>query len=299
MHFHIQAGIGENHPFRSSGPIRERSILFQKKATTRNKNGSANGNGILWPSDFLPRSGVPLVQYRDEKISEGSAANTARLNLAIISHLFEIARKKWGMEGLANPVKSIRVPPPPKGRDRRLLPGEEELLMEACDSYKGDMPHIVRLAIETGMCRGEIAAMTGEMVDTKQRTITLLETMNGEKRIVPLSREAVRILSAFSRRIDRNIWGMTPDAITRAFLLILKRGREAYEKDCKEKRSKPDPKLFSDITLGKRSTLATSFLKVSESEGPSESYSFSTMSKSRINPPDKIFCCAEMSLSTR
>jgi len=53
---------------------------------------------------------VPLVQYRDEKISEGSAANTARLNLAIISHLFEIARKKWGMEGLANPVKSIRVP---------------------------------------------------------------------------------------------------------------------------------------------------------------------------------------------
>ncbi|MHB8422319.1 MAG: hypothetical protein ACYDAM_06045 [Leptospirales bacterium] len=55
-----------------------------------------------------------MRKYRDEKIAEGYAANTFRLNLTIISHLFEIARKEWGMEGLANPVKSIRVPPPPR-----------------------------------------------------------------------------------------------------------------------------------------------------------------------------------------
>ena len=42
---------------------------------------------------------------------------------------------------------------------------------------------------------------------------------------------------------------MTQDAITRAFLLILKRGRESYEKDCKERRSKPDPKLLTGITF--------------------------------------------------
>ena len=28
--------------------------------------------------------------------------------------------------------------------------------MKACDTYSGDMPHIVRLALETGMRRGEI-----------------------------------------------------------------------------------------------------------------------------------------------
>ncbi len=193
--------------------------------------------------------GADLAQYRDEKIAEGYAANTVRLNLAIISHLFEIARKEWGMEGLANPVKSIRVPPPPKGRDRRLLPGEEKILLEACDTYGGDMPPIVRLALETGMRRGEIASMTWEMVNIKKRTITLPETKNGEKRIVPLSREAVRILSALPRRIDGNVWGMTQDAITRAFLLILKRGRETYEKTCKEEGAKSDPKLLTDITF--------------------------------------------------
>ena len=81
--------------------------------------------------------------------------------------------------------------------------------MDACDSYKGDMPHIVRLTLETGTRRGKNASITWEMVNTKQRTITLPETKNGEKRIVPLSREAVRILSALPHRIDGNVWGMT------------------------------------------------------------------------------------------
>ena len=228
----------------------EKEVSSSKKGYNQERKRISQWNRHPLAIRFLATiRGADLAQYRDEKISEGYAANTIRLNLAIISHLFEIARKEWGMEGLANPVKSIRVPIPPKGRDRRLLPGEETILMEACDAYKGDMPTIVRLALETGMRRGEIASMTWEMVNIKQRTITLPETKNGEKRIVPLSREAVRILSDLPRRIDGNVWGMTQDAITRAFLLILKRGREAYENDCKEKRSKPDPKLLTDITF--------------------------------------------------
>ncbi|MHB8422318.1 MAG: tyrosine-type recombinase/integrase [Leptospirales bacterium] len=84
----------------------------------------------------------------------------------------------------------------------------------------------------------------------QSRERSLFRRRRTEKiRIVPLPREAVRILSTLPRRIDGNVWRMTQDAITRAFLLILKRGREAYEKDCKEKGSKPDPKLLSDITF--------------------------------------------------
>jgi integrase len=40
------------------------------------------------------------------------------------------------------------------------------------------------------------------MVDLKKRTVTLLETKNGKKRIVPLSQLAVRILADLPRRID-------------------------------------------------------------------------------------------------
>ena len=59
------------------------------------------------------------------------------------------------MVGLGNPVQSIRLPSG-RGvsRDRRLKPGEEEILLEACEEYGGDLPHVVRLALETAM-RGE------------------------------------------------------------------------------------------------------------------------------------------------
>lgn len=63
----------------------------------------------------------------------GAGGNTIRLELALISHLYEVARKDWGLETLANPVKAIRKPKLPRGRDRRLLPGEEQALMDYCD----------------------------------------------------------------------------------------------------------------------------------------------------------------------
>ena len=54
--------------------------------------------------------GADFAKYRDDRLAIGRAANTVRLELALISHLFEIARKERGMEGLMNPLKNIRKP---------------------------------------------------------------------------------------------------------------------------------------------------------------------------------------------
>lgn len=54
--------------------------------------------------------GVDFARYRDARRGEGKAENTIRLELQLLSHLFETARKEWGMEGLANPLKNIRKP---------------------------------------------------------------------------------------------------------------------------------------------------------------------------------------------
>ena len=40
----------------------------------------------------------------------GGAENTIRLELVLVSHLFEIARKEWGMGNLLNPLKNIPSP---------------------------------------------------------------------------------------------------------------------------------------------------------------------------------------------
>ena len=69
------------------------------------------------------------------------------------------------------------------------------------------LAELVLFAVETGLRRSELAGMVWDQVNMKKKTITLPETKNGEKRIVPLSSEAVRILSAFPRRIDGKVWG--------------------------------------------------------------------------------------------
>jgi len=225
----------------------EKEVSSSKKGNRREKARIS-----IWKNHPLAKRvlasirGNDMASYRDERMKAGYASNTIRLELAIISHLFEIARKEWGMEGLANPVKAIRMPSPPAGRDRRLQPGELEKLLEFSSD---ELSQAIRFALETAMRRGEIAGMTWDMVDLKKRTVTLPETKNGEKRIVPLSTEAVRILSGLVRSLDGEVWGMEPDSITHAFLRAVARARAAYEKECGEKGTTPDPAFLVGLTF--------------------------------------------------
>ena len=154
------------------------------------------------------------------------------------------------MAGLVNPLFQIRKPKFPKGRDRRLLSGEEEVLLTGCRAYGGEIEKIVRLVLKTGMRRTELSEMTWDTVDLKRRTVTLPETTNGEKRIVPLSTEAVRILTDLPRRIDGGVWNLTtPHAISIAFSRVTDLARKTYENDCAKKGRKPDPAFLVDLTF--------------------------------------------------
>ena len=88
-----------------------------------------------WKTAFGPRSMASIFQsdiakYRDERLKLVSP-NMVRLELALLSHLFTIAIKEWGMGSLINPVTQIRKTRLPRGRDRRLKPGELERILEA------------------------------------------------------------------------------------------------------------------------------------------------------------------------
>ncbi|MHB8543312.1 MAG: site-specific integrase [Leptospirales bacterium] len=190
--------------------------------------------------------GKDIAEYRDQRLKEVSP-NTVRHELAVLSHVFTIAVKEWGMSGLLNPVQQIRSPKMPPGRDRRLFPGELDRIIDASGSPV--LPDIVRLALETGMRQGEIAGMTWDMVDLSKRTVTLPVTKNGEKRVVPLSTEAIRILSGLVRRIDGKVWGITSHAVPVAFRRAVSRARTIYEKECAEKGEKPDSAFLVDLTF--------------------------------------------------
>ena len=65
--------------------------------------------------------GADFASYRDQRLADGLAAATVRRELALISHVFTIARKEWRMESLSNPVELIRQPSVDDARDRRIL----------------------------------------------------------------------------------------------------------------------------------------------------------------------------------
>jgi integrase len=159
--------------------------------------------------------------WRDERLQQGKSSNTVKLELAIISNLYTVARAEWGFESLENPIRFLRMPKLPNGRTRRVSNQEIELLIQ--NSGSKELPIILKLAVETAMRRGEIVSIRWNAVDFSKRTIHLKETKNGESRIVPLSSEAINVLRNHPRRINGKVFDMTAHAVTYAFIRASKR----------------------------------------------------------------------------
>jgi len=51
--------------------------------------------------------GKDIADYIKERQAEGASGNTIRLDLALISRLFNVAIRDWGLESLSNPVLRV------------------------------------------------------------------------------------------------------------------------------------------------------------------------------------------------
>lgn len=186
--------------------------------------------------------GADMASYRDQRLTAGLAAATVRRELALISHVFTIARKEWRMESLSNPVELIRQPSVDDARDRRILSADvwtlrdsklicehlDELEMICRHARSTELPHIVRFAVETGMRRSEIAGLLRVNVDVEKRTATLPLTKNGSARGVPLSSRAIEIVKSQPKREDGMVFRSRPDTITKAFNDAVTSARQSY-----------------------------------------------------------------------
>ena len=196
---------------------------------TSHKRGKGETSIIKWwrESDLACRSmarirGKDVADTIRNKEGEGVGPKTIVAHLALLRHLFTIARKEWGMESLGNPVEMVRKPKLPQGRTRRLEDGEESRLIEAARAYGGEIQHLIPWAIETAMRRGEIAAMRWEHLDRKVRVLLIPETKTGTPRRVPLSSKALQVLDTLPRQIGGSVWSMRPDSISQAFERVCK-----------------------------------------------------------------------------
>ncbi|MBU2738870.1 site-specific integrase [Acidithiobacillus concretivorus] len=225
----MQRGVWRDRSESENTTLMEAFDRYAEEIIPSKKSGNRE-MGFLHQWQTRPIAKMFLASIRGKDVaaamrnmeSEGKSPNTIRLHLVLLSHLFTIARKEWGMESLNNPVELVRKPKLPRGRDRRLVGDEETRLLDACQTISPELASIVGIAIETAMRQGEIMGMTWNKVDLKRQTVTLEDTKNGEKRIVPLTTKATQILRDLPRNLDGKVWTYTDDGM-----------RTSYKRACK------------------------------------------------------------------
>jgi integrase len=163
--------------------------------------------------------GSDFAKYRDERRAQGKAENTVAIELKLISKLYKIAAKDWGMEGLRNPIGSMTMPGPSRKRERRLSSEEETAILAQLPRSGPYMAPLASLAIETAMRQGELLSLTWGDVDLHKRVAKLHDTKNGEARDVPLSTRAVEIIKAMPRQLEASspLFPLTKDRVIHAF----------------------------------------------------------------------------------
>lgn len=152
---------------------------------------------FLGSLDVAAVSSVDIASYRDYRLStinprtdKPISAATVRLEMSLLSSMFDIARIEWGLVD-GNPVNNVRKPKAPPGRDRRLTAREERLILRYCHGHRNpELYSIVVVALETAMRQGEILKLQWEHINLKTRIAHLPDTKNGTKRDVPLSLRA-------------------------------------------------------------------------------------------------------------
>ncbi len=175
--------------------------------------------GFLVLADVTPSA---ITECRDKLLSEVTRRGRARAPatvvryLAALSHAFTIAVNEWGWLD-DSPMRKVRKPTPPRGRvrflsedafssDGVLIEGELTRLSRACRSSPNPFLNIAFvLALSTGMRQGELMSLSWADVDLQKGRITLHETKNGERRVVPLAGKALEMLREHAktgRRID-------------------------------------------------------------------------------------------------
>ena len=96
-------------------------------------------------------------------------------------------------------MSKLRFKAKDQRRDRRLKDGElDKLLNAAAKRRQTEMVATIKLAIETGMRRGELLRMRWGDIDWAEQSLRIPLTKNGEARTIPLTQTAISVLRSMA-----------------------------------------------------------------------------------------------------
>lgn len=154
------------------------------------------------------------VTSRSAKVS----AHSVQKELNVLKHLLRLA-VDWEVIPMY-PADRVKAVPVPAGRVRYLQPAELRVLIDACPAW---LHPIVKLAVNTGMRRGEILKLRWLDFDEDHNRLMLPQTKNGESRIVYLNQAAKAVLLSLPQTKTKIFSDVTPGQVTVAFRRVCKK----------------------------------------------------------------------------
>ncbi|HIG0326610.1 TPA: tyrosine-type recombinase/integrase [Legionella pneumophila] len=147
-----------------------------------------------------------LVAEKRDKLSSGITSrkklrspSTVVRYMAALSHAFTMAVKEWGWID-DSPMRRVTKPKEPRGRVRFLSDDERNLLLDECKRSESKYLYIaVVLALSTGARKMELMGLRWKDIDFNRQAITLHETKNGERRMLPLTGHALELISQLAK----------------------------------------------------------------------------------------------------
>lgn len=135
-------------------------------------------------------SRVEINTWGQERVVK-AAISTVNRELAVLSKVMTLASRDWGWID-SNPVAGVKRMKGSVSRDRWLSQAEEDALLLASPNW---LANVIVFALQTGMRRGEILALTWDRVLLDEGYILIDKSKNGDKRGIPISEKLRGLLA--------------------------------------------------------------------------------------------------------
>lgn len=158
-------------------------------------------------------------KWRDHRLNvDKVATSTVNRDFSLISNVYTVARREWKWIG-ASPTTDVRRPKDPQSRDKRISQDEIDRITLASGFNECGVIKVKQrvgvaflFAIETAMRAGEICSLTPALINGA--VASLLDSKNGTRRDVPLSKRAIELLSFLPNQEGEGpLFGLTASSL--------------------------------------------------------------------------------------
>jgi len=190
-------------------------VLPSKRSEQSDKSRIKTLLEAFGPYRLASLTSSQVAQFRDRRLKVVGAQSVIH-EINLLNRVLKTATMEWNIAlpgGL--PTAQVRKPIKPRGRDRRVSDAEVTKILGATES--AELRTIIIVALETGMRRGELAALTWEEIDLKKQTAHLPMTKTDVPRTVPLSKTAVAALKKFGKKNEGRVFSLQAESMSQAF----------------------------------------------------------------------------------